>query len=81
MVPYRMEPELLTRLPTLPLTGRDRKGLRAWCADPNAPCGTLARALLDSDRKAEQEGWFLVPGLGQPEVPMGAANLYPPDAT
>jgi len=67
VVPYRMEPELLTQLPTQPLSARDRKGLRAWCADPDAPCQALARALLDGDRKAEQEGWFLVPGLGRIE--------------
>lgn len=66
VAPYRMEPEILTRLPTQPLTERDRKGLRAWCADPEAPCRALARALLDGDCKAEQEGWFLVPGLGRP---------------
>lgn len=67
VVPYRMEPELLTRLPTQPLTERDRKGLRAWCADPEAPCRALAQALLEGDCKAEQEGWFLMPGLGRPE--------------
>lgn len=67
VVAHRMEPELLARLPTQPLTERDRKGLHAWCADREAPCQTLARALLDSNSKAEQEGWFLVPGLGRPE--------------
>lgn len=79
VVPYRMEPELLTRLPTQPLTGRDRKGLRVWCADPEAPCRALARALLDGDCKAEQEGWFLVPGLGQPDNPtsMALGELHP----
>jgi len=57
--PFRMEPELLDRLPTKPLTGYDRRGLKAWVADEAAPCRELAAAMLDRDRKVEQEGWFL----------------------
>lgn len=58
--PWRMEPELLERLPTLPLTPADRDGLQAWVEDPGAPARRLAEALLRTDRKAEQEGWLLL---------------------
>ena len=54
--PLRMEPELLDRLPTDPLTDADQAALRAWVADPNAPDKELADALLRAGRKAEQEG-------------------------
>jgi len=57
--PWRMEPDLLKRLPTTPLTPRDIAGLKAWCDDPTAPGQDLARALLQKGEKAEQEGWFL----------------------
>jgi|GEM_PF-2366452 len=56
---YRMDAELLDRLPTLPLTERDREGLTAWLEQPDPPCAALARAMLATGRKAEQEGWFL----------------------
>jgi len=59
VLPFRMEPELLDRLPTKPLTGYDRGGLKAWVADEAAPCRELAAAMLERDRKVEQEGWFL----------------------
>lgn len=57
--PWRMEPELLDRLPTQPLTARDREALRAWRQDPDAPLQALAEALLARGVKAEQEGWWL----------------------
>jgi hypothetical protein len=56
---WRMEPELLSLLPTSPLSDLDHEGLSAWLADPDAPLCSLARALLDRGVKAEQEGWFL----------------------
>jgi hypothetical protein len=59
--PFRMEAELLDRLPTLPLTERDREGLTAWLEAPDPLCADLVRAMLARDRKAEQEGWFLAP--------------------
>jgi hypothetical protein len=58
--PYRMEAELLDRLPTQPLTEHDKAALRAWVGDREAPDRQLAQAQLDAGRKAEQEGWFLV---------------------
>jgi hypothetical protein len=57
--PYRMEPTLLDRLPTRPLSPRDRVGLAAWLNDPEAPLRDLAVAMLERGVKAEQEGWFL----------------------
>ena len=57
---YRMEADLLERLPTQPLTDNDRVALRAWVADTAAPVRELAQALLTTGRKAEQEGWFLL---------------------
>lgn len=57
--PWRMEPDLLERLPTLPLTDRDREALVAWSGDPDAPLQDLAAALLVAGVKAEQEGWWL----------------------
>lgn len=51
---FRMEPELLDRLPTQPLTPRDRAALGSM-TDP------LALAMLVRGVKAEQEGWFLGP--------------------
>jgi hypothetical protein len=59
--PFRMEPELLDRLPTDPLTDADQAALRAWLVDPTAPDKELASALLRVGRKAEQEGWFVRP--------------------
>jgi hypothetical protein len=59
LTPWRMEPGLLDRLPTLPLTARDRKGLQAWVEERDAPLQELARELLERGVKAEQEGWFL----------------------
>ncbi|MBW2253714.1 MAG: DUF2399 domain-containing protein [Deltaproteobacteria bacterium] len=59
VVPWRMEPELLDRLPTLPLTKRDEEGLRAWAEDETAPLRELAEAMVARREKAEQEGWFL----------------------
>lgn len=64
--PYRMSAELLERLPPRALSERDRRGLRAWVEDRDAPGQALAEAMLRLDRKCEQEGWFLVPGLGLP---------------
>jgi len=58
--PFRMEPELLDRLPTIPLTDGDREGLMAWLEAPDARCPELVRAMLARDRKAEQEGWFML---------------------
>ena len=58
--PYRMEPELLDRLPSQPLTLNDKASLAAWLADGTAPARDLAQALLNCGRKAEQEGWFLL---------------------
>ena len=58
--PYRMEPELLDRLPTQPLTLNDKASLAAWLTDGTAPARDLAQALLSCGRKAEQEGWFLL---------------------
>jgi len=57
--PWRMEPELLGRLPGRPLTPRDRDALAAWVADPEAPLRDLAEAILACGVKVEQEGWFL----------------------
>ena len=57
---YRMEVDLLDRLPTQPLTDNERVALRAWVADRAAPVRELAQALLTTGRKAEQEGWFLL---------------------
>ena len=57
--PWRMEPDLLNRLPTQPLTDRDREALVAWRADPDAPLQELAAGLLGAGVKAEQEGWWL----------------------
>jgi hypothetical protein len=56
---WRMEPELLEQLHTHALTARDRETLEAWLRDPAAPLKPLARAMLERDAKAEQEGWFL----------------------
>lgn len=58
--PYRMEPALLDHLPTQPLTDSDKAALITWVADTDAPDRDLARALLASGRKAEQEGWYLL---------------------
>lgn len=57
--PYRMDVSTLDRLPTLPLTERDRLALTSWCNDPHAPLQDLAKVLLERGVKAEQEGWFL----------------------
>lgn len=54
--PWRMEPDLLSRLPTQPLTDRDREALVAWRGDPDAPLQEQAAALLGAGVKAEQEG-------------------------
>jgi Wadjet anti plasmid transformation system JetA-like protein len=59
--PFRMDPALLEQLPTKPLTENDRAGLKAWIDDQAAPHRDLAQALVHADRKAEQEGWFLLP--------------------
>ena len=59
VTPWRMEPDLLDRLPTQPLTDHDRAALVAWCADPDAPLQELANRLLMAGVKAEQEGWWL----------------------
>lgn len=67
--PWRMEPELLEGLPTLPLTSRDRSGLAAWLADDGAPLRELALALLERGVKAEQEGWFLARAAGSDKGP------------
>ena len=64
--PFRMDPALLDRLPTRPLTTRDREALEAWLADPEAPAHPLARALLAANAKAEQESWFLLPPTAAP---------------
>jgi hypothetical protein len=57
--PWRMEPALLDRLPTIPLSADDRHGLERYRADPRAPAPALAAALLSAGRKAEQEGWYV----------------------
>ena len=59
VVPYRMEPELLDTLPTLPRTHRERVHLTQWITDETAPCKSLVRKMLDTNRKAEQESWYL----------------------
>lgn len=59
VVPFRMSPDLVRRLPGVPLTDNDRAGLRAWVCDETAPLRELARALLAEDCKFEQEGWYL----------------------
>jgi hypothetical protein len=59
--PHRMEPDLLQRIPTQPLTDNDRNALAAWIADSTTPDRELAEAILASGKKAEQEGWFLLP--------------------
>jgi hypothetical protein len=59
VAPYRMTLELLSTLPTVPLTESDRSGLNAWLNDNDAPLKELADAMIKQNRKAEQEGWFL----------------------
>ena len=44
--PYRMSAELLERLPPRALSERDRRGLRAWVEDRDAPGQALAEAML-----------------------------------
>jgi hypothetical protein len=52
---WRMETSALSHAAAVPLTARDRSRLQAWIADPAAPLQELARAMLASDRKLEQE--------------------------
>lgn len=52
---WRMEPSALSHAAAVPLTARDRSRLQAWIADPAAPLQDVARAMLASDRKLEQE--------------------------
>ncbi len=59
VVPHRMSPDLLGRLPTAPLSPADRHGLTAWLEDDANPLRELAAALLEKNCKAEQEGWLL----------------------
>jgi len=63
--PFRMEAEVLDHLPTRALTEGDRIGLRAWLEDPEAPGQALARAMLELDRKASQDWWFMVEAGGR----------------
>ncbi len=60
--PFRMDVATLDRMPTRPLTERDRIALTAWLQDPSAPLPELAQVLLERGVKAEQEGWFLEGG-------------------
>ncbi len=60
---WRMEPTALSHVAAVPLTIRDRARLQAWNAEPAAPLQELARAMLDVDRKLEQEA-LLVEGPG-----------------
>ena len=57
--PFRMEPELLDTLISTPLTEYDREALKAWLEDDQAPFRELAAAMLEKNRKAEQESWFV----------------------
>lgn len=53
--PWRMDPELLRHPQAVPLTPRDRSRLESYLADSDNPLLPLARAMLDEDRKLEQE--------------------------
>ncbi|MFU8802846.1 MAG: Wadjet anti-phage system protein JetD domain-containing protein [Bradymonadaceae bacterium] len=57
--PFRMEPRLLDELVGIPLNDSERAGLVAWLEDEGAPLKELAGAMLEADRKVEQEVWFL----------------------
>lgn len=56
---FRMEAALLDSMPTLPLKQTEREELAKWVADPEAPGRELAAAILEKERKAEQEAWYL----------------------
>lgn len=57
--PWRMDPPLLDHPLAVPLTPHDQHRLHAYLADPSTPLRALARAMLESDHKLEQEALLL----------------------
>lgn len=56
---WRMEPELLDRLPGEPLSEEDRRRLEGWLAGDPGPERELIERMLSVGRRCEQEAWFL----------------------
>ncbi len=56
---FRMDAALLDSMPTIPLKQTEHAELRKWIADPLAPGRELAAAIVEKQRKAEQEAWYL----------------------
>lgn len=57
--PYRMGVDTLDRLPTRPITERDRLALTMLADGDSTPFQAVAAVMLERGVKAEQEGWFL----------------------
>lgn len=57
--PWRMDPPLLDHPLAIPLTPHDQHRLQAYLTDPGTPLRPVARAMLESDRKLEQEALLL----------------------
>ena len=57
--PWRMDPALLDHPLAVPLTPHDRHRLFAYLTDSGAPLRALARAMVESDHKLEQEALLL----------------------
>jgi len=57
--PWKMDAKRLSHPGAVPLTPRDRERLARWLEDAAAPLQDVARAMLHTDRKLEQEALLL----------------------